>query len=158
MRANRAIQFQSTLPARGATTRFSKCFASRQFQSTLPARGATRRMVRDGEFTEFQSTLPARGATSIAARNRVKRLFQSTLPARGATIRPHVLNQGVGDFNPRSPHGERPMADAKAMMDAVFQSTLPARGATIAILAECEKRRISIHAPRTGSDRHPHSC
>ena len=80
------------------------------------------------------------------------------------------------DFNPRSPHGERPRlhrrecrlllisihaprtgSDATyfAMQIAsdVFQSTLPARGATppdTIIIAQ--GIYISIHAPRTGSD------
>ena len=57
-------------------------------------------------------------------------IFQSTLPARGATVRPHVHRQGVNYFNPRSPHGER-----------------------LARLADVvARRKISIHAPRTGSD------
>ena len=34
----------------------------------------------------------------------------------------------------------------------IFQSTLPARGATIQVNQSAAVRRISIHAPRTGSD------
>ena len=59
------------------------------FQSTLPARGATTWMVLWMLFTlQFQSTLPARGATSgeISCID-LYRGFQSTLPARGATRR-----------------------------------------------------------------------
>ena len=56
-------QFQSTLPARGATDAGTKRGTSGQFQSTLPARGATMADVRDGPLYRFQSTLPARGAT-----------------------------------------------------------------------------------------------
>ena len=33
-----------------------------------------------------------------------------------------------------------------------FQSTLPARGATVDTIVTSRKVRISIHAPRTGSD------
>ena len=33
-----------------------------------------------------------------------------------------------------------------------FQSTLPARGATYALHPDTPSHRISIHAPRTGSD------
>ena len=33
--------------------------------------------------------------------------FQSTLPARGATIRADMVFYPDGNFNPRSPHGER---------------------------------------------------
>ncbi len=56
--------------------------------------------------------------------------FQSTLPARGATAcfcRRYAARQ---NFNPRSPHGERPWN--------------PVTG--------CRHSCISIHAPRTGSD------
>ena len=80
--------------------------------------------------------------------------FQSTLPARGATITSSPTLRRFLHFNPRSPHGER---HAKAAGDAIravtFQSTLPARGATEVRLQLAHLIRISIHAPRTGSDR-----
>ena len=101
-----------------------------QFQSTLPARGAT--LLVNGLWHDqiFQSTLPARGATLVACYTDIEReLFQSTLPARGATR----------GFSP----GAAPPP---------FQSTLPARGATDAVRRERLGIRISIHAPRTGSD------
>ena len=58
-------EFQSTLPARGATSRpFWAPAAIRLFQSTLPARGATvLNTLMDMDDQVFQSTLPARGAT-----------------------------------------------------------------------------------------------
>ena len=57
-------------------------------------------------------------------------IFQSTLPARGATQ--HLMNSKHSSthFNPRSPHGER-----RRWRDGNVSA-----------------RRISIHAPRTGSD------
>ena len=64
---------------------------------------------------------------SMAASMRVR--FQSTLPARGATLclgKNRFFNQ--------------------------FQSTLPARGATRSADHREDCTRISIHAPRTGSD------
>ena len=58
-----------------------------------------------------------------------------------------------GDFNPRSPHGERPWEPPGVRPGDLFQSTLPARGATRrARPAERRNKSISIHAPRTGSD------
>ena len=63
--------------------------------------------------------------------NSVDSLFQSTLPARGATF--GIL---------------RCVADLKS-----FQSTLPARGATGRDPLIQAELAISIHAPRTGSDR-----
>ena len=58
------------------------------------------------------------------------REFQSTLPARGATSGLMPRSSASPYFNPRSPHGERPILALRSA------SPLP----------------ISIHAPRTGSD------
>ena len=55
-------------------------------------------------------------------------------------------------FNPRSPRGERPDAPQRHNRTARFQSTLPARGATQNTLSFLNHARISIHAPREGSD------
>ena len=56
------------------------------------------------------------------------------------------------DFNPRSPHGERLYGLYKKILHKQFQSTLPARGATFKSRRAHARRKISIHAPRTGSD------
>ena len=104
-----ATPFQSTLPARGATLSEFEVYAKLLFQSTLPARGATHAPCASFCHIEpFQSTLPARGATDIYTRRA-------------------GLHE---DFNPRSPHGERPS----------LRRNSPA------------PISISIHAPRTGSD------
>ena len=213
-------EFQSTLPARGATSTFPQETGTSQFQSTLPARGATvspQKSTRTTNFNPrsphgerqgkgaspqpsphisihaprtgsdaharcpcsrqraFQSTLPARGATTLTERiGALAQLFQSTLPARGATglrksqrrdiiISIHAprtgsdehlsgVRAGRRDFNPRSPHGERPYGDLEKYSDNPFQSTLPARGATSFSSKSNCSRQISIHAPRTGSD------
>ena len=80
------------------------------------------------------------------------KVFQSTLPARGATA-PAGCSGGSGwYFNPRSPHGERPTSSWAMAAHKRFQSTLPARGATGQAAAYFRDDRISIHAPRTGSD------
>ena len=146
----------------------------------------------------FQSTLPARGATSShqgedfrcvlisihAPRTGSDYLVEET--DRGYNISIHAPRTGsdrswqfhfwrLADFNPRSPHGERPSgtprtADAPANFNPrsphgerhgeyamggktkIFQSTLPARGATSRSTRPVTKSTISIHAPRTGSD------
>ena len=130
--------FQSTLPARGATFGILRCVADlKSFQSTLPARGATRQRRRnDGGKQGFQSTLPARGATQMLCGLKITGIFQSTLPARGATpamlsARPRAAFQSTlpargatlfalsstlrcDNFNPRSPHGERPSSSSQS--------------------------------------------
>ena len=79
-------------------------------------------------------------------------LFQSTLPVRGATTRrvPRRLYRQY--FNPRSPCGERRSFRASPVCLPKFQSTLPVRGATRRLLGPAHYIRISIHAPRAGSD------
>ena len=102
-----------------------------EFQSTLPARGATGRKGRSGSIPAFQSTLPARGATVLGSCLPVSiRQFQSTLPARGATCFSLLRTPGPAHFNPRSPHGERLDRYEGVPHYYTFQSTLPARGAT----------------------------
>ena len=63
-----------------------------------------------------------------------------------------LRHQQASDFNPRSPRGERPDEAASALAKFAFQSTLPARGATPRGLCTIRFFRISIHAPREGSD------
>ena len=102
--------------------------------------------------------------------------FQSTLPAWGATTNACSLSFIPANFNPRSPHGERRRVSVGVCDRSTFQSTLPAWGATVACIVKSrrsgyfnprsphgERRatgmhpfsamRISIHAPRMGSDR-----
>ena len=129
--------------------RFSPC----QFQSTLPARGATVSPDSEGKLYIFQSTLPARGATSPMRWKPCPRAFQSTLPARGATPAGIPCKQRQRHFNPRSPHGER--LDVLAQL-LTYQPDFNPRSPH----GERRKNQIrmftcytiSIHAPRTGSD------
>ena len=148
-----ASRFQSTLPARGATTWGAKKYASQDdFNPRSPHGERRQRRRNDGgkqDFNprsphgerppssgtpaspwRFQSTLPARGATGTSSSAATDWTFQSTLPARGATCWEHTTHFTPHDFNPRSPHGERLASTAKRSYRSPFQSTLPARGAT----------------------------
>ena len=124
--------------------------------------------------------------------------FQSTLPGWGATRRHNHGGQTRGDFNPRSPDGERHGAGRTARDTGIisihaprmgsdercpcrtrhpatfqstlpgwgatgrgavtvepwigFQSTLPGWGATRHRKTQAALAKISIHAPRMGSD------
>ena len=126
-----------------------------QFQSTLPARGATRRM----DFyiictIKFQSTLPARGATTAQHPDTPTRGHFNPRSPHGERRDTYFLGcLYAWDFNPRSPHGERHCESCNQPCLTTFQSTLPARGATAASPEKTFAGTISIHAPRTGSDR-----
>ena len=146
---------------------------------------------------EFQSTLPARGATVHAVLLVALVPISIHAPRTGSDAERWPLLSGLQYFNPRSPHGERPVrvggnsqtcyfnprsphgerlgvTTTQEMLESIsihaprtgsdraagtkrgtsrqFQSTLPARGATHAQKAVVLTLPISIHAPRTGSD------
>ena len=169
--------FQSTLPARGATGDPSADRSPlRTFQSTLPARGATPRGTNEAAEWRFQSTLPARGATQSCQIKMGLVPISIHAPRTGSDPeRPDAGRSREPDFNPRSPHGERrapatsgrPREPFQSTLPARgatrrerpktatkrFQSTLPARGATDVLAQLLTYQPISIHAPRTGSDK-----
>ena len=81
-------------------------------------------------FQIFQSTLPGWGATIQSSMWPVSWKFQSTLPGWGATCPRRCRSCRRWHFNPRSPDGER------------LRGHVP----------PVRRVRISIHAPRMGSD------
>ena len=118
-------------PRTGSDIKRTPCRKSKKFQSTLPARGATSVVRSSQNGGQFQSTLPARGATCSRCRFSARywhfnpRSPHGERPAQLATsaallaISIHaprtgsdeilVENQaGIKHFNPRSPCGERP--------------------------------------------------
>ena len=126
--------------------------SSSDFNPRSPRGERLRPNILFGLVNPFQSTLPAGGATKYAIIEPTIRLISIHAPRGGSDLSfgsklPLPLN-----FNPRSPRGERPRLGTKRNQVKRFQSTLPAGGATISILPANEKRIISIHAPRGGSD------
>ena len=97
---------------------------------------------------------PRGGSDNEVLENKMTDLvFQSTLPAGGATRNFAYGLPAQCDFNPRSPRGERPITSVDMWNIFEFQSTLPAGGATMRLfVADDTGHRISIHAPRGGSD------
>ena len=73
-------------------------------------------------------------------------------PRVGSDSRPVLKNTYLTDFNPRSPCGERPPGRTCVFLPDGFQSTLPVWGATYFFAIRNFIRKISIHAPRVGSD------
>ena len=101
-----------------------------EFQSTLPARGATIPAAVSAATYRFQSTLPARGATCPLSAARIIRSISIHAPREGSDVVLDVLIPPAADFNPRSPRGERQSPLLCSTHTIEFQSTLPARGAT----------------------------
>ncbi len=166
--------FQSTRPARGATTDGFASSAANSFNPRAP-RGA--RLVRSNCWRrchnvsihapragrdvttpvietcncQFQSTRPARGATSIGLVEVEFRMFQSTRPARGAT--PHVrhLRLRMRCFNPRAPRGARLDRELGASAESVSIHA-PRAGRDLGSSTCSFAQEVSIHAPRAGRD------
>ena len=101
----------------------------------------------------FQSTLPGWGATVANHIENLCVIISIHAPRMGSDSTTHTWINGSTYFNPRSPDGERRVPLTYASCICQFQSTLPGWGATPgAEHAKCG-RRISIHAPRMGSDK-----
>ena len=101
----------------------------------------------------FQSTLPARGATAVDTISRCRQRISIHAPRTGSDIGYRRSQVIVTPFQSTLPaRGATPRLCLFAFL-CIFQSTLPARGATVASAEDAATlARISIHAPRTGSD------
>ena len=144
--------FQSTLPVWGATGSSKIAATIIRFQSTLPVWGATGWQDRTTPHVIFQSTLPVWGATA-GARGLICPLHISIhAPRVGSDRCAQPIPAIRADFNPRSPCGERRSYWRLCCAWPEFQSTLPVWGATKGAAEMATAIRISIHAPRVGSD------
>ena len=130
-----------------------RAYPEKIFQSTLPARGATRSATRSSSSLTFQSTLPARGATGTNVQMQSVKAISIHAPCTGSD---YVEPSGLAvhtNFNPRSPHGERPAGSPPAMVSAsYFNPRSPHGERHSSAPANTSPPGISIHAPRTGSD------
>ena len=103
----------------------------RRFQSTPPARGATSPSAVSSGDNNISIHAPREGGD----REREHYLwnvepFQSTPPARGATSSTLRGGRRICNFNPRPPRGGRRGTTTNMGGVVLFQSTPPARGAT----------------------------
>ena len=151
----RMLRFQSTLPVGGATLRgdgYETPFYI--FQSTLPVGGATR--IEHAAVQELLgiSIHAPRGGSDIIGGSMIQviDLFQSTLPVGGATLPSRSGLSGVPDFNPRSPWGERLITTSSSYQTDKISIHAPRGGSDGAGTLPGCGQRISIHAPRGGSD------
>ena len=122
------------------------------FQSTLPARGATSMIIMDGCSTCISIHAPRTGSDVLRAVHRARLAISIHAPRTGSDGGDDDSRLAHGDFNPRSPHGERPQISqmqtsrcyfnprsphgerracaGEKSQNERFQPTLPARGAT----------------------------
>ena len=127
-----AWRFQSTPPARGATTSCDPRFPSRNDFNPRPPRGGRRRQFFLILAAVHFNPRPPRGGRPFCCFCSDFQIdsFQSTPPARGATVQPQEDHEVHGNFNPRPPRGGRLRDSMRCEFCDIFQSTPPARGAT----------------------------
>ena len=169
-------EFQSTLPAKGATQQRERCRARLgDFNPRSPRRERPAAWTRRPWGCYFNPRSPRRERLKNSTRNRIAIRFQSTLPAKGATpfrstrdvfgnISIHAPREGSDRrkrrdgastryFNPRSPRRERPPFVVKpAYWHDHFNPRSPRRERLQDRRRGQRQGRISIHAPREGSD------
>ena len=73
-------------------------------------------------------------------------------PRMGRDFKEIASTSGATNFNPLSPHGERPEPERPAEEMEEFQSTLPAWGETFQRVNDLFQIAMSIHSPRMGRD------
>ena len=128
---HRLSAFQSTPPARGATS-LRRADRVRQYISIHAPRegGDAVTVLEMSSISVFQSTPPARGATLLDKCGWHIREISIHAPREGGDEREFIGAQVPYDFNPRPPRGGRHRGLASAGAPSKFQSTPPARGAT----------------------------
>ena len=169
------MRFQSTRPARGATSPGSRMGSDLYGFNPRAPRGArlgiagcTMRLI------VFQSTRPARGATNNALQTEIGRYVSIHAPRAGRDNTSGRSPRTRRCFNPRAPRGARRAGLVARRIGYEFQSTRPARGATpskFVYVPYCAFQStrpargatryhhqphgqlpVSIHAPRAGRD------
>ena len=123
------------------------------FQSTLPAWGATKR--RCNRCNNFNPRSPRGERRGGRWAKTARSTYFNPRSPRGERHCPVSSGLNLSDFNPRSPRGERQSITRHIIIIYAFQSTLPAWGATLVAGLHNGPLRISIHAPRVGSDAGP---
>ncbi len=123
-----------------------------EFQSTLPVGGATLLLVPCGAAIKISIHAPRGGSDYVL---RLHRIFGGDFNPRSPWGERPEIRAVFGtnlNFNPRSPWGERHGLPFLPICFWQFQSTLPVGGATYRRLIYGGTKHISIHAPRGGSD------
>ena len=170
--------FQSTLPARGAT--FPQSVRHRLhllFQSTLPARGATWLYGCVALYVVISIHAPRTGSDFAPIHVRTCKTHFNPRSPHGERLCCNQQKQQLCNFNPRSPHGERPPRSQRPTSASHFNPRSPHGERRLQPPGRGQQKNfnprsphgerhghalvgrandaISIHAPRTGSDKPP---
>ena len=146
--------FQSTLPARGATSSICYLHQLPLISIHAPRTGSDMwRRARMSSLRDFNPRSPHGERLNAVSPEGNLILFQSTLPARGATGRSKMttLTRDISIHAPRTGSD----VDFSGLMEKSILISIhaPRTGSDNKIRQEMQQfQQISIHAPRTGSD------
>ncbi len=168
-------EFQSMLPVRGATDAAFDVIGRADISIHAPRAGSDpgRTGIQE-QGGDFNPCSPCGERLFPSSRKLMQSCISIHAPRAGSDRRQHFAEEVKKDFNPCSPCGERRYPDVSECQGIQFQSMLPVRGATPAVLVSPANGlfqsmlpvrgatrgvdlfpvqfRISIHAPRAGSD------
>ena len=123
--------FQPTLPARGATRPWwEEATVSKMISTHAPRTGSDLAIVHLLLFLQISTHAPRTGSDGFLDFFNVVGDISTHAPRTGSdsvSVRQAIAFR---NFNPRSPHGERPLSAIISVGARAFQPTLPARGAT----------------------------
>ena len=122
--------FQSTLPARGATAETADNNAAIAISIHAPRTGSDVENSTVLYVVAISIHAPRTGSDVEVLFMEISKWISIHAPRTGSDFQNPVSLDSTNDFNPRSPHGERPNGVLIATGLYKFQSTLPARGAT----------------------------
>ena len=150
---SRAPGFQSTLPMRGATPTCKHKYEEAEFQSTLPMRGATQRLNNICIVDSISIHAPHAGSDRKDP-DYVKKNgdFNPRSPC-GERLDLSLAIVDNNDFNPRSPCGERQLCQMFVKSPLDFNPRSPCGERPFSNPITNDELEISIHAPHAGSDR-----
>ena len=145
--------FQSTLPVWGATRQRWLESSRRNISIHAPRVGSdTFRFLSCLCGAYFNPRSPCGERLTTTTGGRLMMNFNPRSPCGERHLPSKSRSNCFLNFNPRSPCGERHLVRSLCMEIFLFQSTLPVWGATDKIKYVSRIIRISIHAPRVGSD------
>ena len=131
MAGNARVIFQSTLPARGATSMgYRVRTAGADFNPRSPHGERRNPAFRPSYRRNFNPRSPHGERQMRRTSGGRLHLISIHAPRTGSDPPACGSCSATRYFNPRSPHGERPRLSALMHGQFPFQSTLPARGAT----------------------------
>ena len=148
-------KFQPTLPARGATFRHCRRDGHGEISTHAPRTGSDCKRAVPCQHGSISTHAPRTGSDGLGLTGFLLAKDFNPRSPHGERPTPTSSRWKRKNFNPRSPHGERLSRCRSRSPTNAFQPTLPARGATPCSTRHPGTQRISTHAPRTGSD---HTC